>query len=251
MSERWREVLRSVPDTTASAVCYIGWHYPVVGASLSCRSCTGDPGAFSFVTPQMLRRPPPPDLPLPQGSRGPQSSGRSCRFMSTRRLHVSGQGTPFYVLLIFQMLVTFYFVVLLMDAWPLPPRHATGPAHLVATLRTRHLSAQHPHPPPHVCAFWSPSLILNFFVHFTVKQRFWLRIWPSDIKTHRYLTIFKPDKVKKEKVYFYLEISNETFQRRHGLRIEKKEKRNSFVSSCIVNVDDFICIILKKLPYQF
>lgn len=34
-SERRREVLRSVPNTTANAVCYIHWHYSVVGVTVT------------------------------------------------------------------------------------------------------------------------------------------------------------------------------------------------------------------------
>lgn len=35
MSERTHEVRRSVPNTTANAVCYIHWHYPVVGVTVT------------------------------------------------------------------------------------------------------------------------------------------------------------------------------------------------------------------------
>lgn len=35
MSERRDEVLRSVPNTTANAVCYIHWHYSVVGVTVT------------------------------------------------------------------------------------------------------------------------------------------------------------------------------------------------------------------------
>lgn len=35
MSERRREVHRSVPNTTANAVCYIHWHYSVVGITVT------------------------------------------------------------------------------------------------------------------------------------------------------------------------------------------------------------------------
>lgn len=35
MSERRHEVLRSVPNTTANAVCYIHWHYSVVGVTVT------------------------------------------------------------------------------------------------------------------------------------------------------------------------------------------------------------------------
>lgn len=35
MSERRREVLRSVLNTTANAVCYIHWHYSVVGVTVT------------------------------------------------------------------------------------------------------------------------------------------------------------------------------------------------------------------------
>lgn len=34
-SERRREVLRSVLNTTANAVCYIHWHYSVVGVTVT------------------------------------------------------------------------------------------------------------------------------------------------------------------------------------------------------------------------
>ena len=35
MSERRHAVLRSVPNTTANAVCYIHWHYSVVGVTVT------------------------------------------------------------------------------------------------------------------------------------------------------------------------------------------------------------------------
>lgn len=35
VSERRREVHRSVPNTTANAVCYIHWHYSVVGITVT------------------------------------------------------------------------------------------------------------------------------------------------------------------------------------------------------------------------
>lgn len=249
MSERWREVLRSVPDTTASAVCYIGWHYPVVGASLSCRSWQLIQALCPLWRPRCCVTHRPTDLPLPQGSRGSQSSGRSCRFVSTKEAARRRAGYSLLCPSDFPDAGDFLFCCFI-DGRLAPP---TSPRHRSCTFGGHIENETFIWPPP-TSVPSDPFLLFLFFVHFTVKQRFWLRIWPSDKKTHRYLTIFKPDKVKKkkkEKVYFYLEISNETFQRRHGLRIEKKEKRNSFVSSCIVNVDNFICIILKKLPYQF
>ena len=35
VSERRHEVHRSVPNTTANAVCYIHWHYSVVGVTVT------------------------------------------------------------------------------------------------------------------------------------------------------------------------------------------------------------------------
>lgn len=35
MSEGRHEVLRSVPNTTANAVCYTHWHYSVVGVTVT------------------------------------------------------------------------------------------------------------------------------------------------------------------------------------------------------------------------
>lgn len=35
MSERRHKVLRSVPNTTANAVCYTHWHYSVVGVTVT------------------------------------------------------------------------------------------------------------------------------------------------------------------------------------------------------------------------
>lgn len=146
----------------------------------------------------MFRRPPPPELPLPPGGQrsGPQSSGQSWRVVSTRRLHVSGQGTPF---MSFWFSRCWWLLFLLFYLW------TPGPSHL-ATLQVLHIwwprreretvsLPSIPPPPPPTSVPSDHFLFILVFVHFTVKQRFSLRIWRSDKKVHRYLTIFKSDKV--------------------------------------------------------
>lgn len=139
------------------------WHHCDIGIARSAAFLssypvvvpTGDQGALSSETPRCYVPTPRP----PQESRGPQSSGQSGWFVSTRRLHVSGQGTPFMSFWFSRCWWLYCFI--LFYSW------TPGPAHL-ATLQVLHiwwprrepetvLSAQLTSPPPRLC------LLISFF----------------------------------------------------------------------------------------
>lgn len=65
------------------------------------------------------------------------------------------------------------FLGLFVEAWPRPPRHPTGPAHLVATSKARDRFVCPANPPsPSPTSVPSDQFLFFFFyvfVHFTVK----------------------------------------------------------------------------------
>lgn len=125
------------------------WDCPERGASLELACCSRQ------VTEALLSLEPPP---ITQESRCPLSPGQSCGCtLAGRVLPLCPSDFPNAGDFIF-----FLVFVLFVYAWPLPPRHPTGPAHLVATSRTRNrLSAQQT-PPPTPTSVPSDQFLLFF-----------------------------------------------------------------------------------------
>lgn len=186
MSERWWEVLRSVPDTTASAVCYIGWHYPVVGASLSCRSRQVIQALCPSWRPRCCVAHRLLICPSPRAAEVRRAQAGRVGSCPLGGCTSAGRVLPF---MSFWFSRCWWLSILLFCWWTPGPSHLATPQvlHIWWPRWERDICL-----PPPTSVPSDPSLLfLFFFVHFTVKQRFWLRIWPSDKKTHRYLTIFK------------------------------------------------------------